>query len=209
MTGALPPTPTQIPIYVSSIICVGLRLLCSHNVSTPGSWIFCEIPVLPTTDNLSWEAQVFHKESTFQALSCVYSCGWQGASDTGRGKCSAYNSHANIESPPQAAREGPLYKFLDANRTFAEMEKRRVVWLALFLLFNAAESERVFRNNETDQRSQYTASWAVEITEGGEKMAERIALKYGFINAGKVRRDLTCKRYSHIVCCKECMSRAE
>ena len=81
---------------------------CTHNVNTPGSWIFCEIPVLPTTDNLSWEAQVFHKESTFQALSCVYSCGWQGASDTGCGKCSAYNSHANIEPPPQAARERPL-----------------------------------------------------------------------------------------------------
>ena len=92
---------------------------------------------------------------------------------------------------------GRFYKCLEANRTFAEMEKRWVVWLALFLLFNAAESERVFWNDETDQQSQYTASWAVEITEGGEKMAERIALKYGFINAGKVRRDLTCKRYSH------------
>ena len=73
------------------------------------------------------------------------------------------------------------------------------MWLALFLLFNAAESERIFKNDETDQRSQYTASWAVEITEGGEKMAERIARRYGFINAGKVRRDLTCERYWHIL----------
>jgi len=96
---------------------------------------------------------------------------------------------------PLAARERPLYKFFEANRAFAEMEKRRVVWLALFLLFNAAESGRVFRNDGTDQRSQYTSSWAVEITEGGEKMAERIARRYGFINAGKVRIDLTCKRY--------------
>ena len=99
---------------------------------------------------------------------------------------------------PLAARERPLYKFFEANRAFAEMEKRQIVWLALFLLFNAAESERIFRNDETDQRLRYTASWAVEITEGGEKMAERIARRYGFINAGKVRRDLTCKRYSHI-----------
>jgi len=129
-----------------------------------------------------------------QALSCAESCRWQDASDTGR---SAYNSHANIEPPPQAARARSLYKFFEANCAFAEMEKRRVVWLALFLLFNAAESERIFRNDETDQRSQYTSSWAVEITEGGEKMAERIALKYGFFNAGKVGRDI--KRYSHIV----------
>ena len=100
---------------------------------------------------------------------------------------------------PLAARGRPLYKFFEANRAFAEMEKRRVVWLALFLLFNAAESERIFRNDETDRRLQYTASWAVEITEGGEKMAERIARRYGFMNAGKVRRDLTCERYSHIL----------
>ena len=128
-------------------------------------------PVVPTTDNLSWEAQVF------------------------------------LRTTPLAARERPLYKFLEANRAYAAMEIRQVVWLVLFLLFNAAESERsdetdqwsIFRSDETDRPSRYTASWAVEITEGGEKMAERIALKYGFVNAGKVRRDLTCKRYSHIL----------
>ena len=32
----------------------------------------------------------------------------------------------------------------------------------------------------------YTASWAVEITDGGKKMADVVAQQNGFINLGKV-----------------------
>ena len=50
-----------------------------------------------------------------------------------------------------------------------------------------SECKRRVRDNETEQLSKYTTSWVVEITEGGEKMAERIAQQYGFSNVGKVR----------------------
>lgn len=40
---------------------------------------------------------------------------------------------------------------------------------------------------ETNQRVRYTATWAVEIAEGGDKMADVIARRYGFTNLGKVR----------------------
>ena len=33
----------------------------------------------------------------------------------------------------------------------------------------------------------YTADWAVEIAEGGDKMADKIASRYGFQNVGRVR----------------------
>ena len=33
----------------------------------------------------------------------------------------------------------------------------------------------------------YTSSWAVEITEGGDNMADVTAARYGFRNLGKVR----------------------
>ena len=35
-------------------------------------------------------------------------------------------------------------------------------------------------------RAFYTTSWAVEITSGGEKMADAVARRYGFYNFGKV-----------------------
>lgn len=35
-------------------------------------------------------------------------------------------------------------------------------------------------------RDIYTASWAVEITEGGQKMADKIARQHGFNNLGEV-----------------------
>ena len=41
------------------------------------------------------------------------------------------------------------------------------------------------KRNETKQEI-YTASWAVEIVEGGDKMADTIASRYGFQNIGKV-----------------------
>ena len=40
---------------------------------------------------------------------------------------------------------------------------------------------------DVDTREIYTASWAVEITEGGDKMADKIAMRYGFQNIGRVR----------------------
>ena len=39
---------------------------------------------------------------------------------------------------------------------------------------------------ESELSAVYTASWAVEITQGGDKMADRIARRYGFRNLGKV-----------------------
>ena len=40
---------------------------------------------------------------------------------------------------------------------------------------------------DEDTQEIYTASWAVQITEGGDKMADKIAMKYGFQNIGRVR----------------------
>lgn len=42
-------------------------------------------------------------------------------------------------------------------------------------------------NEGVNRRLRYTASWAVEIAEGGDKMADVIARRYGFRNLGKVR----------------------
>ena len=39
---------------------------------------------------------------------------------------------------------------------------------------------------ECELSAVYTASWAVEITQGGDKMADHIARRYGFRNLGKV-----------------------
>ena len=41
------------------------------------------------------------------------------------------------------------------------------------------------KRDETKQEI-YTASWAVEIVEGGDKMADTIASRYGFQNIGEV-----------------------
>ena len=40
--------------------------------------------------------------------------------------------------------------------------------------------------DESELSAVYTASWAVEITQGGDKMADYIARRYGFHNLGKV-----------------------
>ena len=40
--------------------------------------------------------------------------------------------------------------------------------------------------DESELSVVYTASWAVEITQGGDKMANYIARRYGFQNLGKV-----------------------
>ena len=42
------------------------------------------------------------------------------------------------------------------------------------------------RERERRQRVRYTASWAVEITEGGDKMADLVARRHGYRNIGKV-----------------------
>ena len=38
----------------------------------------------------------------------------------------------------------------------------------------------------SSQKEVYTASWAVKVTEGGQKMADVIAHQHGFINLGNV-----------------------
>ena len=45
--------------------------------------------------------------------------------------------------------------------------------------------ERTFKR-ETRQQPVYTASWAVKISEGGDKMAAKLANRYGFKNLGAV-----------------------
>ena len=39
---------------------------------------------------------------------------------------------------------------------------------------------------EERESERYTSSWAVEIVEGGDKMADKIASKHGFRNLGRV-----------------------
>ena len=48
------------------------------------------------------------------------------------------------------------------------------------------ETKEYFGKNESIPREIFTASWAVEITEGGQKMADKIARQYGFNNLGEV-----------------------
>lgn len=45
------------------------------------------------------------------------------------------------------------------------------------------------REQERNQRIRYTASWAVEITEGGSKAADAVAKRHGYRNLGKVQCD--------------------
>ena len=40
---------------------------------------------------------------------------------------------------------------------------------------------------ERNQRVRYTSSWAVEISEGGDKAADLLARRHGYRNLGKVR----------------------
>lgn len=50
------------------------------------------------------------------------------------------------------------------------------------------KSERLYAvQGDAAKQDIYTASWAVEIMEGGDKMADMIASRYGFQNIGKVQ----------------------
>ena len=42
------------------------------------------------------------------------------------------------------------------------------------------------RARERRQQVRYTASWAVQITKGGDKMADVVARRHGYRNLGKV-----------------------
>ena len=54
------------------------------------------------------------------------------------------------------------------------------------------------RDESTPPSAVYTTSWAVEITQGGEKMADYIARRYGFHNLGKVKGLIAyANRYQH------------
>ena len=44
-----------------------------------------------------------------------------------------------------------------------------------------------WKRDTSTAEKRYTSSWAVEITEGGDNMADETATKYGFRNLGKVR----------------------
>ena len=47
-------------------------------------------------------------------------------------------------------------------------------------------AKRNDREHDTAEK-RYTSTWAVEITEGGDNMADETATRYGFKNLGKVR----------------------
>ena len=48
--------------------------------------------------------------------------------------------------------------------------------------------------HQVRNKESYTSSWAVEITDGGEKMANIVAGRYGFKNLGKLEVGLCLKR---------------
>ena len=60
--------------------------------------------------------------------------------------------------------------------------------LAILALHALAEKQRNGHavQDYSEQCAFYTASWAVEIIQGGEKMTDHVAKQYGFNNLGKV-----------------------
>ena len=66
------------------------------------------------------------------------------------------------------------------------------VWLAAVALLRSANGSfgsklpPSDRERERSQRVRYTASWAVEITDGGDKAADLVARQHGYRNLGKV-----------------------
>lgn len=72
------------------------------------------------------------------------------------------------------------------------MRRHTLVLLAVFSLLysakNAVGNKRPVddRERERNQRVRYTSSWAVEITEGGSKLADAVAKRHGYLNLGKV-----------------------
>ena len=63
----------------------------------------------------------------------------------------------------------------------------------------AKESPYVIDKLEKNQRDVYTATWAVEITKGGDKMADIIADQHGFINLGMVKLTDRCFNMSSLL----------
>ena len=58
-------------------------------------------------------------------------------------------------------------------------------------------SKRNDREHDIAEK-RYTSSWAVEITEGGDNMADETAARYGFRNLGKVTCWYTNKRTNNV-----------
>ena len=56
-------------------------------------------------------------------------------------------------------------------------------------LVSGGSNERISKRENTEQ-TVYTPSWAVEIVEGGDIMADIIADRYGFNNLGNVGFDV-------------------
>ena len=65
---------------------------------------------------------------------------------------------------------------------------RFLVFIGLFLHTVAKQKENsyIVEQQSSKPNVTYTASWAVEITEGGEQMADTVAHRHGFRNLGKV-----------------------
>ena len=62
------------------------------------------------------------------------------------------------------------------------------------------------RARERRQQVRYTASWAVQITKGGDKMADLVARRHGYRNLGKVYNELVSstqriKPHNNFACC--------
>ena len=85
-----------------------------------------------------------------------------------------------------------LFRMVDQLRRFM------LLWLIAITLLATAVSAAVDktataedrdRDRERSQRVRYTASWAVEITEGGDKTADVVARRHGYRNLGKVDHD--------------------
>ena len=64
-----------------------------------------------------------------------------------------------------------------------------LVFIATFIGYLQATKPDPYAvdNLEKNQRDIYTDSWAVEIIEGGDKMADFVANRHGFNNLGKVK----------------------
>ena len=61
-----------------------------------------------------------------------------------------------------------------------------LIALAAICAVEARMREDLHDMQENRHGDIYTASWAVEITDGGKKMADVVAQQNGFINLGKV-----------------------
>ena len=65
--------------------------------------------------------------------------------------------------------------------------------------FHRIRAEQMQYSTSRAEEKRYTENWAVEIAEGGDEIAEKIAGKHGFRNMGKVRASIIVQAYYHNV----------